>query len=63
MPFNKNHCTKGECERQMLREALKPFAAIVDGWSKQHLAGHVTDDNEVYVSVKHLRAAHAALKD
>ena len=23
MPFNKNHCAKGECERQTLREALR----------------------------------------
>ena len=44
-----------------LERALKPFQDIVKGWSKNHLAGHIKDDDEVYVPVKFIRAADRAL--
>jgi hypothetical protein len=44
-----------------LREALMPFRKIVEGWSKQHLSGHVEDDDLVYARAGDLRAADAAL--
>lgn len=46
---------------ERLEAALRPFAAKADEISKGHLDGHVSDENEMYVRVLHLREARAAL--
>ncbi len=44
-----------------LMTVLAPLAKVARDWSKQHLDGHVQDDDMVYVRAGDLRAADAAL--
>ena len=59
MPFNKQHCAKGECERQMLRAENRrlrvSLEAIVNEYGR--------DPETVHIPAKLIAAAEAALSE